>query len=299
MSRHEILEDQADETVGAIYEGIKSTLCVTYVPSLFRTLATHATFFPQMWRSLEPTLTIYYVRAADELRASAVERVEALGDDLSLPAEERDRLREALWVVHFVAPKTLLAAAALEEALSAGTTAAASRIVWPQNTGVPRGMPRPDFVHPDDAHESVSQRYAEIRETLQLPTLTDEWRALGPSGEALESAWRQIRDLVQGDAYPHAVEQLTSAARERGRTLPRRVLDLDPETLRDRGVDDEAQRAIRETVAAFVPALARETIHTALWLSRLATPEAAEMTGLQLLRRWSVPDGYRTTTVLA
>jgi hypothetical protein len=299
MSRQEILEHGADETIGAVYEAIKSTLCVTYVPSLFRKLATHATFFPNMWTSLEPTLTIYYVRAADALRADAVERVDSLGDDLSLPEPERERLREALWTVHFVAPKTLLAAAALEAALSTGTTDAASQVVWPQNTGVPRGMPRPDFVHPDDAPEAVSQRYAEIRETLQLPALTDEWRALGSSSDALESVWGQVRELAQGDAYPRAVEELASAAREHGRTLPRRVLDLDPETLRNRGVDDEAQRAVRETVSAFVPALARETIHTSLWLSRLASSEAAEMTGLQLLRRWTVPHGYRTDTVLA
>ena len=299
MSVHEVPEAEPNETVHAIYEEIKSTLCVTYVPSFFRALARHEAFFQRMWRSLEPTLTNHYVRAADELRAQAVELADGLGDDPALPDGESERLLDALWAVQFVAPKTLLAAASLEAALSTGTTEAASRVVWPQNTGVPRGMPRPDFVHPDDAPETVSQRYAEIRETLQLPTLTDEWRALGSSSDALGSAWGQVRELVQGDAYPRAVEELVSTTRERGRALPRRVLDLDPETLRNRGVDDEARRAIRETVSAFVPALARETIHTSLWLGRLASSEAAEMTGLQLLRRWTVPHGYRTDTVLA
>lgn len=299
MNMHDVPESKANETVQAIYAEIKATLCVTYVPSFFRMLASHEAFFQQMWASLEPTLTIYFVRGADALRASAVERADSLAGELSLPDDERDRLTDALWVVHFVAPKTLLAAASLEEALTASTTGAASRVVWPQNTGIPRGMPTPDFVHPDEADASVRQTYADVQEQLQLPTLTDEWRALGTSSEALASAWAQVHDLAQGEAYAQAVVELTGAAREHGQKLPRRLLDLDADTLAARGVDDEAQRPIRETVSAFVPALARETLHTSLWLSRLASPEEAKLTGMALLRGWTVPHGYRTDTVIA
>jgi len=299
MNMYDIAESEANETVQAIYEEIKTTLCVTYVPSFFRMLASHEAFFGQMWASLEPTLTIYFVRAADALRASAVERGHPLGEELSLPEGERDRLTEALWVVHFVAPKTLLAAASLEAALTTDATSASSRVVWPQNTGVPRGMPMPDFLHPDDADASVGQTYEGIQEQLQLPTLTDEWCALGPSSEALASAWTQVHGLTQGDGYAQAVAELTSAAREHGQKLPRRLLDLDAETLRAQGVDDEAQRTVRETVTAFMPALARETLHTSLWLSRLASPDEAKLTGMALLRGWTVPHGYRTDTVIA
>ncbi|MFB6286959.1 MAG: halocarboxylic acid dehydrogenase DehI family protein [Candidatus Bipolaricaulia bacterium] len=299
MNVHDITEPEANETVQAIYEEIKTTLCVTYVPSFFRVLASHEAFFRQMWTSLEPTLTIYFVRAADALRASAVERGHPLSEELTLPDEEHDQLTNALWVIHFVAPKTLLAAASLEEALTSGATGASSRVVWPQNTGVPRGMPTPDFLHPGDADASVGQTYEDIQEHLQLPTLTDEWRALGTSSEALASAWTQVRGLTQGEGYAEAVEELTSAAREHGQKLPRRLLDLDAETLRAQGVDDEAQRTIRETVTAFMPALARETLHTSLWLSRLSSPDEAKLSGVALLRGWTVPHGYRTDTVIA
>lgn len=299
MNGQEIPENNANETIQAVYADIKSTLCVTYVPAFFRALATNEAFFRQMWTSLEPTLTIHYVRAADDLRASAVDLVQSLSVGLDLPHDERKRLIDALWVVHFVAPKTLLAAASLEEALTTGSTEAASRVVWPQNTGVPRGMPLPAFIHPDGANGSVGTTYGEIHETLQLPALTDEWRALGASADALQSAWHQVRGLSDRDAYPQAVDELTNAARERGQKLPRRVLDLDAESLRNQGIDDEAQQSIRETVAAFVPALARETIHSSLWLSQLTSPADAKLTGLQLLRRWTVPQGFRTDTVLA
>ena len=296
MSLQEVSEAQANETVREIYEDVKATLCVTYVPSLFRVLASHEAFFRQMWASLEPTLTIYFVRAADDLRASAVDLAQSLDGQLGLPDDQREALEEALWVIHFAAPKTLLAATSLEAALSDGTTGAASRVVWPQNKGVPRGMPQPKFINAEEAESGV---YADIRDTFQLPTLTDEWRALGPSSAALQRAWDQVRGLSGSDAYPQAVDQLTATARERGRALPRRVLDLDPETLRAKGVDDESQRAIRETVTSFMTALARETIHTSLWLSRFASPDDAKLTGLQLIRRWTVPHGYRTDTVLA
>lgn len=299
MNVREISEAEANETIQAIYDDIKATLCVSYVPAPFRALAAHEAFFQQMWRSVEPTLTIYAVRAADDLRASAVESAQTLDGRSALSGGERNDLIEALWVVHFVAPKTLLIAASVEEALSTGTTGAASRVVWPQNKGVPRGMPQPSFVHPPEASGTVGTTYSEIQETLSLPVLTDEWRALGISSDELQNAWRAVRDLSGGEAYSQAVEELTSAARERGRRLPRRVLDLDPETLRARGVDDDAQGAIRETVSALVPASAHEAIHTALWLRQLGSPSEAKRTGLQLLRRWSVPHGYRTDTVLA
>lgn len=298
MSIQEVPETEVNETIQAIYDEVKSTLCVTYVPAFFRALATNEAFFRQMWASLEPTLTIYFGRAADGLRASAVDLAHPLGNGLELPEEQRDQLVDALWVIHFVAPKTLLVATSLKEALSSGTTGAASRVVWPQNKGIPRGMPRPSFVNPDDVDEADGI-YREIQETLDLPTVTDEWRALGVSTEALPRAWNRIRDLSGGEAYPQAVGELTSAARERGQKLPRRLLDLDPDTLRDQGVDDDAQQRIREMVSAFVPALARETVHTSLWLSQLASPAEAKLSGMALIRRWTVPHGYQTTTVLA
>jgi len=83
---------------------------VTYVPAFFRALATDEAFFQRMWASLEPTLTIYFGRSADDLRASAVELARSLGGELNLSDEGREALIDALWVVHFVAPKTLLAA---------------------------------------------------------------------------------------------------------------------------------------------------------------------------------------------
>lgn len=295
----EVPESDANETIQAIYADIKSTLCVTYVPAFFRALATNGAFVEQMWRSLEPTLTIHYVRAADDLRAAAVDLAGSLDDELGLPqGQPAEQQIDGLWVVHFIAPKTLLAAATLEGALTSGSTGADSRVVWPQNTGVPRGMPLPAFIHPEAANGTIGTTYGDITETLKLPVLTDEWRALAASAETLRSAWHQVRGLSDGDAYPKVVDELTDAARDHGRKLPRRVLDLDAATLRNQGIDESAQQSVRETVSAFVPALARETIHTSLWLSQLTSPDEAQLTGLQLLRRWTVPHGYRTDTVL-
>lgn len=63
-------------------------------------------------------------------------------------------------------------------------------------------------VSESDARGRVSDLYADIRETLQVPIVNTIYRRLAVMPEALEWAWHSIRPHIVSGAIPHQAERL-------------------------------------------------------------------------------------------
>ncbi len=294
----EISEEQAEgrEELRAVYEDIRATLRVRFVPWPFRVLAVYE-FFPHLWRELAPTITNQLEEAADRVRERAVTPLleAARGSDhrahlkgAGLSEDEIAQILDQLQVHHYLDPKLLLLFVALEEALSGRPVGVASVAVWPTGRGAPPFMPRPERVDPDAASGDAAAVLREVREELGLPTVSDEYRTLARWPEYLRYAWAEIRKLRETGPYEEAVRGADAQAIEAVRELRRRM-DLRPEDLERLGVGEPERREVYERVAAIRGALPPLAVQTAYLVLALGGPEEARLTGDALLRRWSSP----------
>lgn len=296
----EIPETEAGEALRALYRDIQHTLRLSFTPQLFRALAVQERLFSHLWRALRPTITVYLERSTDELRAMTVDRVVQAADG----SDQRARLREhgyaddeigaivaQLQVHHYIAPKLLLITHELQAALEGSSTSVQSRVLWPQGRGVPPGMPRVEPIDPGRAEGTVAEIFADLRTTLDLPTVGDGFRALAHWPDVLEWAWSDLRDWARREGYRNLLEELRHEAQERARVLPRRLRDLAPDTLERRGLGEEEREQATQTVELCARLLTTETIHMARLASALLGAEEARWPSAVLLRRWAVPRG--------
>ncbi len=293
----EISEGAAPEEIREIYRDIKYTLQVSFVPLIFRVLASHQTFFQKMWQELRPTITDQWEEAADGIRTRAISPVlegqpgsnhrEQLRK-LGYSERQIEEIEGQLHVYHYVDPKLALLTTVLHEALEGHPVGVSSQVVWPTGRGVPASMPRVGRVAPTEADEEITQLFEDAKQALDLPVVSDEVRTLAQWSEYFQLAWTEVADLSQREAYQRAIEGVGQEAEGAMRELRRRM-DLRPEDLRRLGIEESEQDKIREVVAALHRAMPDLTVQVTYWMLALVGTEEARLPGEALLRRWSVP----------
>jgi hypothetical protein len=212
----DVMPDRASERVKKIYQEVQETLRVPIVNLIFRSLANYPDYLEPEWKRLRPFLrTQRFERAADRLRAEALLEPAPPGPGVSTEAaNEMDRIRAFNDTIHYVLPKLLLIATALDGADFAagerGETAADGAAQIP--SGVAAGTVKVQLVDPERASERVRQIFASVKERHGHPLVSSYYRGLANWPAFLDSAWERLNPLVHTAEYDDRRDSLVRSA---------------------------------------------------------------------------------------
>ena len=197
----EVMPQDADPRVSAIYEDIQRTLRVPFVNQVFRLLANDPEYLEAAWRYVAPVARSRdFERAAGELRGKAVledlphfeaARWQVLGDT--------ERVRRFTDSIQYVLPKLLLVTSLLDpESRSAAGTWTATSMLPP---GVAEAAEKIEMVDPNGASEPVRRLLEDILNRHGHPAVATYFRSLGHWPELLEAIWEELRPIVGQTVY--------------------------------------------------------------------------------------------------
>jgi hypothetical protein len=220
---------EALEAQRVLFEDVRASLRSPVVPLLVRRLAAgYPTWFERAWRELRAVaLSRGFETRADALRREAAREATATGAvaagsyrealrQRALSTSVVDDIVRAVAVAHYVAPKTLLFAAALRRLLSGEATgaepSAEDREAIP--LGVPAELAEVPALGDAEAPGRVTRLWNDVVATLGLPGVTEELRVIGRWPDFLEVAWGAAKPLVGRPGVARLGALADGAARE-------------------------------------------------------------------------------------
>lgn len=245
----EVMPDEADEEIGAIYEAVRTHLRVPFVNFVFRVLANYPPYLSLAWNTLEPyLLTSRFEEAAHTLRARAlIEPVPDAGDAELAALGDIEQLRDFTDTIHYVLPKLLLVSSAFDEGLGGEAGAADGPPEAGIQPGVAEGATSLQMVGDDDATEEIGKVFEEIRNRHGHPDVASYYRGIAQWPEFLKFAWERVSPLVDTVIYEERKRDLLEAARSSVFELP---LPGRGEVAQ-RGIDEEQIEELRAILAVF------------------------------------------------
>jgi hypothetical protein len=246
----DVIPNQASERIAEAYDEIQATLRIPIVNLIFRVLANYPDYLEQAWRTLRPALgTRTFERSADGLRAAALlEPVPGSSEVQWEQTGDLDCIRAFNDTIHYVLPKLLLIATALDELSFRPAPESPRTGPTPPDSsqiplGVAEGTTKVKMVEPEKANERLRGIFESIKARHDHPLVSSYYRGLGNWPDFLDPAWTRVQPLVGSEAYEARKGALIAAARAAIRELPITGPATGP---------GEAQRAeIRDLLAAF------------------------------------------------
>lgn len=204
----EVMPDQADPRLRRVYQETQHTLRVPFVNFIFRVLANYEDYLVPEWDRLRPwARTVQFERTADAIRAAALlDPAPAFGGSWPAPDDLR-RIAAFTASIHYVLPKLLLLATAMDEALDprqAGTgLGSASETLNGSDLpeGVAAGTLAVPMVSPEQADPALRGLFDRIKERHGHPGVATYYRSLGHWPDFLRAVWEGIEPLVGTQAY--------------------------------------------------------------------------------------------------
>lgn len=249
MSRlGEVMPDEAEDDVTAVYEDIRERLRVPFVNFLFRTLANYPDYLKYAWGRISPhLLSADFERAADDLRTRAL--VEPIPEGPKgdwLEPDDLEKVRAFTDTIHYVLPKLLLVATAFDEGLggASGSAANVPNVVEP---GVAEGTLALPMVSPEEADSRLSALFGSIRDLHDHPDVASYYRGLGNWPTLLQDLWSRLEPMVGSAPYEERKRDLLERSREfvLGMQLPER------EDVTSLGLGEKDVTELRSILAVF------------------------------------------------
>ncbi len=230
----EVREDDAPASVRAVCEEIRAVLRVPFVDQFWRVLANEPDYLEAAWRWLAPWLgSMQAERAAESLRGAAVIELaiglpahKAFRGDLTrneVGADDRERISNFNMAAHYVLPKLLLAAFALQATSAASARAGEPPVALPR--GVAEGMPRVEPIDPDQAFGEIPGLFTEIRAAHGYQPIADYYRTIARAGDFLRLAWNPLRPIVGDPEFVQRCQVVIEQARASAASVSRAAGD--------------------------------------------------------------------------
>ncbi len=279
----EVMPDEADEEVRAVYEGVRTNLRVPFVNFVFRALANYPSYLTFAWARLEPCLLASrFEEASDALRAGALlEPVpDASGVDWG-SLGDLGRIRGFTDTIHYALPKLLLVVSALDEGLAGEPGTACGAWEAAVRPGVAEGAATLPMVATGEASGRLREVLEEIKSRHGHPDVASYYRSIANWPPFLEAAWERVGPLVGAPAYDERKRELLEEARNAALELP---LPTAEEAF-DKGMSEEQVDEIRAIVALFRFRIISDTfLEVPLVKAFLDGPEAARFSRFSFLR---------------
>ncbi len=279
----EVMPDEADEEVRAVYEGVRTNLRVPFVNFVFRALANYPSYLTFAWARLEPRLlTSRFEEASDALRARAL--LEPVPDASGVEwgsLGDLGQIRGFTDTIHYALPKLLLVASALDEGFAGEPGTADGPSQAAVRPGVAEGTTTVPMVATGEAGGRLGEILEEIRERHGHPDVASYYRGIANWPPFLEAAWDRVGPLVGAPAYARRKRELLEEARDAALELP---LPTAEEAF-DNGLSEEQAAEIRAILALFRFRIISDTLlEVPLVKALLDGPEAARFSRFSFLR---------------
>nr|5H01_A Chain A, (R)-2-haloacid dehalogenase [Pseudomonas putida]5H01_B Chain B, (R)-2-haloacid dehalogenase [Pseudomonas putida]5H01_C Chain C, (R)-2-haloacid dehalogenase [Pseudomonas putida]5H01_D Chain D, (R)-2-haloacid dehalogenase [Pseudomonas putida] len=207
-------EHRADQELSEIYRDLKATFGVPWVGVITQAVAYYRPFFAEAWRRFAPSAkTHFFERASDDIRIRSWELmgqsfvIEGQTDrlrEMGYSVREIGQIRAVLDIFDYGNPKYLIFATAIKEGLLSGRTfggaAGDARCHFPRSP-ICQIDPIPVMVEEHHAGGTLSQVYADIKQTLQLPFINSDYKAMARWPSYLEQAWGALKPCIDTPAY--------------------------------------------------------------------------------------------------
>lgn len=274
-----LAESEAAGETERLFHEIRQTLRVTGVPLPLRRFAAYERFFPALWGAMRPNAeTRAFEEAADRLREEAVhaaagmDRLSVLGR-AQLGESQAFQAENALMLFHYLDPKLLLFASALSNALDGAPSpnGRAHGSVELLERGAPSRMPPLELVDEPVEEESVRSVFRDIKRTLGVSEIHEDYRALALWPRYLVAGWLRLKPVVKTAGHHATCDRLRALSRDLARSLPHPV-SLSRETLERDGEDAAAIIEEAHRLEAELPGL---VLNVALLALDWQAPELA------------------------
>lgn len=218
-------EHRADQELSEIYRDLKATFGVPWVGVITQAVAYYRPFFAEAWRRFAPSAkTHFFERASDDLRIRSWELIEQSfvieGQtgrllEIGYSPREIDQIRTVLDIFDYGNPKYLMFATAIKEGLVSGSTfggtASDARCQFPRSP-IRQIDPIPVMIEEHHAIGALSEIYGDIKDTLQLPFVNSDYKAMARWPSYLDQAWGALKPSIDTRAYQAARYQIHSQA---------------------------------------------------------------------------------------
>ncbi len=224
-----VWEYQAEGDLCGVYEAYKRAFQVPWVGVVSMAFAHYRTFFDLWWSSFEPVVrSTAYVEACERLLQDVEEMVVELTPppivtrltDIGYSERELDEIRQMIEVFshgNFIQLPAVVAARLLLE--GGAVNGPAEVQPYTARHGPPDEQP---FVLMEPHHASADTRriYQDIMDTLGLPFVNTDYRALSRWPSYFELAWGDLREVLPRPGYAAVTRKMHEAMFEAAAGLP-------------------------------------------------------------------------------
>ncbi len=226
---HPVAEIRADARLKAVYEQTKSALQVPWMGVVTMAFAHYPSFFATLWNGLSAlcgsaefdaacrALRAHAEAAAAPLQPAQLQRELAA---LGYAEQELDEIRALVEVFSHGNMPYLMIATAARLLLEGHAVGSDGRIQPRVRRAAPAAWTRLVLIEPHHADAPTAAVYKDIRDTLGLPFVNTDYRALARWPSYFASAWTDLRAKIDAPDYASAVRSVHLFAIEKWKTLP-------------------------------------------------------------------------------
>jgi len=226
---HPVAEIRADARLKAVYEQTKSALQVPWMGVVTMAFAHYPTFYGTLWDGLRTVcesaefaaacraLRVHVETAAAPLKPARLEgELQALG----YAEQELDEIRDLIEVFSRGNMPYLMIATAARLLLEGHEVGRAGRLEPLVRRIASPAAARLVLMEAHHADAPTAAVYRDIKDTLGLPFVNTDYRALARWPSYFARAWADVREKVNSPAYEGIVQSVHAFALESWKTLP-------------------------------------------------------------------------------
>lgn len=240
-----VKEQEATGSTASLYQEIRQSLGLPYVPAPFQIFAAIPKFLELHWAAMRPLVaTAEFFALAERLRADGYtcahnyfhvpdlcHRVE----NMRFSTGARQELTGAVDTLHHANPLVLLLMAAQLQAFD-------KKVGHPNDATTPAApLPQRErltLIDEERAPAPTRKLYDDIKRTTGLPIVTTDYLALARWPDFLAAYWQVLKPILESPLYRESASAVSDTAWELTRELPGEI-KLTCDDLTDAGMSDE------------------------------------------------------------
>lgn len=262
-------EQEASPEIRAIFEEIKQSLGLPFIPVIYQAYASLPSFLAAHWQRFRPVIgSQSFFDLSDRLRADAYTRAHNYFDipdlchrvqDMRFSLGAKEELTEIIEQFYYADSILLLISATQQQAFegATGATTASSLPVHPEF------KTKPVFVDDESASPEVSKVFEETKKSLGFPTVIGDFRALARWPDFLHSYWKLLEPLLASPLY----QECQYGGRETAWALARELpgpFELTVSQMSDAGMHEDDIASVVRLTQAFTRGLSGSRLNISI-----------------------------------